>query len=78
MARTFLALINEGAAVETDKDIIFAALFRATQDGIINDDGPPILPFRRSRRVCLLAGEHLRAKLQTIDWLVAKSQARSS
>jgi hypothetical protein len=41
MARTFLALINEGAAQDTDKDIILAALFRATQDGIINDDGPP-------------------------------------
>jgi hypothetical protein len=41
MARTFLALINEGAAQDSDKDIILAALFRATQDGIINDDGPP-------------------------------------
>ncbi|MFL0670285.1 MAG: DUF6161 domain-containing protein [Erythrobacter sp.] len=46
MARTFLALINDGAANETDKDIILAALFRATQDGIINDDGPPDLAFQ--------------------------------
>jgi hypothetical protein len=43
MARTFLALVNEGTAGETDKDIILAALFRATQDGIVKDDGPPDL-----------------------------------
>lgn len=43
MARTFLALVNEGTASETDKDIILAALFRATQDGIVRDDGPPDL-----------------------------------
>jgi hypothetical protein len=40
MARTFLALFNEGVAGDADKQVILNALFRATQDGIIRDDGP--------------------------------------
>ena len=40
MTTTYLALINEAAASETDRQIILNALFRATPDGIVKDDGP--------------------------------------
>ena len=40
MTTTYLALINEAAASDTDRQIILNALFRATPDGIVKDDGP--------------------------------------
>lgn len=40
MATTYLALSHEGTALETDRQIILSALFRATPDGIVKDDGP--------------------------------------
>lgn len=40
MTTTYLALINEAAASETDRQIILNALFRATPDGIVKDEGP--------------------------------------
>lgn len=43
MTTTYLALTHEQAATQEDKDIILAALFRATTDGLVKDDGPPDL-----------------------------------
>lgn len=40
MTETYLALTNEGAAVDVDRQIILNALFRVTADGIVKDDGP--------------------------------------
>lgn len=40
MTTTYLALINEAAASDTDRQIILNALFRATPDGIVKDEGP--------------------------------------
>ncbi len=40
MTTTYLALTTEGAATETDRQIILGALFRSTPDGIVKDDGP--------------------------------------
>ncbi len=40
MTTTYLALTAENAAGETDRQIILAALFRATPDGIVKEDGP--------------------------------------
>lgn len=39
MITTYLALIKEKGAGETDKSIILQAIFRATTDGIVKDDG---------------------------------------
>ena len=41
MAETYLALVHEEAANEKDRSIVLAALFRATNDGIIKDDSAP-------------------------------------
>lgn len=41
MAKTYLALTKVGAATESEKQIILAALFRSGSDGIVKDDGPP-------------------------------------
>lgn len=40
MTTTYLALTKEKAAEEADRQIILAALFRNTPDGIVRDDGP--------------------------------------
>lgn len=40
MTETYLALTNDEAAQETDRQIVLSALFRSTADGIIKDDGP--------------------------------------
>lgn len=40
MATTYLALTNEGAASETERQIVLNSLFRPTPDGIVKDDGP--------------------------------------
>lgn len=40
MTTTYLALTHEKAAEEADRQIILGALFRATTDGIVKDDGP--------------------------------------
>jgi hypothetical protein len=40
MTTTYLALTSEDAASEADRQIILGALFRATPDGIVKDDGP--------------------------------------
>lgn len=40
MTTTYLALTSEGAAADTDRQIVLSALFRATPDGIVKDDGP--------------------------------------
>ena len=40
MTTTYLALTNEGAAAETERQIVLNALFRPTPDGIVKDDGP--------------------------------------
>lgn len=39
MTTTYLALTQERAAEETDRQIILAALFRSSSDGIVKDDG---------------------------------------
>jgi len=43
MTTTYLALTREQAASDADRQIILAALFRTTPDGIVKDDGPPDL-----------------------------------
>lgn len=43
MIKTYLALTENGAASDADKQIILGALFRPTADGIVRDDGPPDL-----------------------------------
>lgn len=40
MATTYLALTNEGAASEAERQIVLNSLFRPTPDGIVKDDGP--------------------------------------
>lgn len=40
MTTTYLALTSESAATDEDRQIILNALFRATPDGIVKDDGP--------------------------------------
>lgn len=40
MTTTYLALTKDKAADETDRQIILAALFRNTPDGIVREDGP--------------------------------------
>jgi len=40
MTTTYLALTHEKAAEEADRQIVLAALFRSTPDGIVRDDGP--------------------------------------
>lgn len=40
MTTTYLALTKEHAAEEADRQIVLSALFRATPDGIVKDDGP--------------------------------------
>lgn len=40
MTTTYLALTKDKAAEETDRQIILAALFRNTPDGIVKDDSP--------------------------------------
>jgi hypothetical protein len=40
MTSTYLALTHSKAAEESDRQIILAALFRSTPDGIVRDDGP--------------------------------------
>lgn len=39
MTTTYLALTNENAVTDTDRQIVLTALFRSTSDGIVNDDG---------------------------------------
>lgn len=41
MTKTYLALTENQAAQESDKQIILSALFRSTQDGIVRDEGAP-------------------------------------
>lgn len=43
MAQTYLALIKENQVSKEDREILLNALFRPTKDGIIKDDGAPIL-----------------------------------
>jgi Family of unknown function (DUF6161) len=40
MTTTYLALTSEGAAADADRHIVLSAIFRATPDGIVKDDGP--------------------------------------
>lgn len=40
MTQTYLALTKESAASDADRNIILAAIFRSTPDGIVRDDGP--------------------------------------
>ncbi|MBD3728632.1 MAG: hypothetical protein IE933_02900 [Sphingomonadales bacterium] len=40
MAKTYLALTNDGAATEAERQIVLNSLFRPTPDGIVKDDGP--------------------------------------
>jgi hypothetical protein len=40
MTETYLALTKEADASDADRDIILAAIFRNTPDGIVRDDGP--------------------------------------
>lgn len=40
MTQTYLALTKEAAATEADRNIILAALFRNTTDGIVKEEGP--------------------------------------
>jgi hypothetical protein len=40
MTETYLALTKDSAASDTDRDIILAAIFRSTPDGIVREDGP--------------------------------------
>jgi hypothetical protein len=40
MTETYLALYNDSSASDVDRQLILAALFRATPDGIVKDDGP--------------------------------------
>jgi hypothetical protein len=40
MTTTYLALTKDKAAEEADRQIILAALFRSTPDGIVREDGP--------------------------------------
>lgn len=40
MTTTYLALTSENAATDEDRQIVLNALFRATPDGIVKDDGP--------------------------------------
>nr|WP_237452354.1 DUF6161 domain-containing protein [Qipengyuania algicida] len=40
MTTTYLALTNDGSASDADRQIVLNALFRATPDGIVKDDGP--------------------------------------
>lgn len=41
MATTYLALNHEGIALEADRQVVLAAMFRATPDGIVREEGPP-------------------------------------
>lgn len=41
MATTYLALSHEGIALEADRQVVLAAMFRATPDGIVKEEGPP-------------------------------------
>lgn len=43
MVQTYLALTNEGVATESDRNIILAAIFRPTGDGIVKDDAAPFM-----------------------------------
>ncbi len=43
MAETYLALVNGGAADKSDREALLKAMFRPTADGIVKDDGMPIL-----------------------------------
>lgn len=40
MATTYLALNHEGIALEADRQVVLAAMFRATPDGIVREEGP--------------------------------------
>lgn len=40
MTTTYLALLGDGGAAESDRQLVLAALFRPTPDGIVRDDGP--------------------------------------
>lgn len=44
MTEAYLALTSENAATDADKQIILAALFRPTADGLVRDDGPDLTP----------------------------------
>ncbi len=41
MAQTYLALISEGAASDSERAIVLTSLFRPTADGIVKDDAAP-------------------------------------
>lgn len=43
MNDTYLGLIEAGAADKNDRAIVLSALFRPVQDGIVKDDGPPLI-----------------------------------
>ncbi len=43
MNDTYLGLIEAGAAGAEERAIVLGALFRPVQDGIVKDDGPPII-----------------------------------
>ena len=43
MAHTYLALIKQNAATDSDRTIILASLFAPVSDGIVKDDGMPVL-----------------------------------
>lgn len=51
MIQTYLALLREGNSLqENEKQLILAALFRPSTDGIVKDDGaPPSIPEAISR-----------------------------
>jgi hypothetical protein len=39
--KTYLALTKNAAAEENDRQIVLAAIFKGTADGIVRDEGPP-------------------------------------
>lgn len=41
MIMTYLAMMEDGSATAEERQIILAAIFRNTADGIVRDDGPP-------------------------------------
>jgi len=41
MTKTYLALTNEKAATDAERQIILNAIFRSSADGIVKDEGPP-------------------------------------
>ncbi|MGJ8563848.1 MAG: DUF6161 domain-containing protein [Alphaproteobacteria bacterium] len=43
MVKTYLALLNEGAADQSERALVLAPLFRPTEDGLVKDDAAPFI-----------------------------------